>query len=363
LTTRYFTFFLTSWPTFTRFFLGDYSNDSFSDNFFDDPIFSPSSGSETDEDDYNIPGPSSRSTSKRPRLASGISSSDELVQEVNMQLHSKGKNKHKRDDNRPAKANPAAVAEPEAVAEPAAVAEPTAEAIPVAEADLAPEAEPPFIENEVLITLRDLSTSVWGPPIRNHLVFEENFEGGIKPEWHATLQRCNPKKYYMAFVSTQILQDIAEQTNLYATQFLLKNPSILNNARVQSWEPTTTKEIANLLGILGYMGMVRMQSIRDYWLRKWLFRNEVAGNIMSRNRFELLLKMLHFSDNSQCPEGDMLYKVQPFIDKILHNYQAIYTPGKTFCIDETMIPSKVGCYSNNIIHKRVTNTASSFQVV
>nr|CAH7733284.1 unnamed protein product [Callosobruchus chinensis] len=44
------------------------------------------------------------------------------------------------------------------------------------------------------------------------------------------------------------------------------------------------------------MGIVQMNSLRDYWSTKWMFKNDVARNIMSRNRFELLLKMLHFSD-------------------------------------------------------------------
>lgn len=81
-----------------------------------------------------------------------------------------------------------------------------------------------------------------------------------------------------------------------------------------------------------------MNSIRDYWSTQWLLKNDVARSVMSRNRFELLLKMCHFSDNNLCPEGDRLYKIQPILDKLVHNYQKLYTPGKTFCIDETMVP-------------------------
>jgi hypothetical protein len=86
------------------------------------------------------------------------------------------------------------------------------------------------------------------------------------------------------------------------------------------------------------MGIVRMNSLRDYWSRKWILKTDVARSVMSRKRFEILLKMLHFSDNEQCREGDRLYKVQPLLDMLIKNYQAIYSPGKTFCIDETMVP-------------------------
>nr|CAH7741033.1 unnamed protein product [Callosobruchus chinensis] len=37
---------------------------------------------------------------------------------------------------------------------------------------------------------------------------------------------------------------------------------------------------------------------------------------MPRNRFQLLLRMWHFSDNKSCPEGDRLYKVKPLLEKI-----------------------------------------------
>ncbi|XP_063913566.1 piggyBac transposable element-derived protein 4-like [Zophobas morio] len=193
-------------------------------------------------------------------------------------------------------------------------------------------------ENDADQTLYDLTQSVWGPPVGNHLQFEENFESGIKQEWQAALMGHHPIDYYFAFVDFDIIDAIVDQTNIYATQFVMCNNNISNKSRVHNWEPTTRAEIIHLIGLLSYMGMVRMNSLRDYWSQKWLLKSDVARNVMSRNRFEILLKMLHFSDNEQCPEGDRLYKIQPLIDMLTKNYQTVYTPGKTFCIDETMVP-------------------------
>lgn len=58
---------------------------------------------------------------------------------------------------------------------------------------------------------------------------------------------------------------------------------------------------------------------------------------MPRNRFQLLLRMWRFSDNASCPEGDHLLKLKPLLDKLVEDFQAVYTPGRTFYIDE--------CYS------------------
>jgi hypothetical protein len=108
------------------------------------------------------------------------------------------------------------------------------------------------------------------------------------------------------------------------------------------------------------MGIVRMNSLRDYWSRKWILKTDVARSVMSRNRFEILLKMLHFSDNEQCREGDRLYKVQLLLDMLIKNYQAIYSPGKKFCIDETLVPYQGRLFSDNIIPKKRISTESKF---
>ncbi|KAJ8933854.1 hypothetical protein NQ318_004685 [Aromia moschata] len=142
--------------------------------------------------------------------------------------------------------------------------------------------------------LYDISSSIWGPPQGQHLAFDETFVGGITPEWSGALKGEKPIQYFLAFVDFDIIDMIVNQTNHYATQILIETKNISNKARVQTWEPTDRTEIMHFIGLLGYMGIVRMSSLRDYWSTKWIFSNKVAKNIMSRNRFEILLKMFHF---------------------------------------------------------------------
>ena len=86
------------------------------------------------------------------------------------------------------------------------------------------------------------------------------------------------------------------------------------------------------------MGLVQMPTIRHYWCRRKLFEKNILTQVMSRNRFELLLKVWHFSNNENCPENDRLYKIQPLVDALLTKYQDAYTPSKIICIDESLIP-------------------------
>jgi len=59
---------------------------------------------------------------------------------------------------------------------------------------------------------------------------------------------------------------------------------------------------------------------------------------MSRNRFELLLRFWHFSDNKKAPGGDRIYKIRNIIDKILNRFQNVMEPGEVLAVDETMVP-------------------------
>ena len=66
---------------------------------------------------------------------------------------------------------------------------------------------------------------------------------------------------------------------------------------------------------------------------------------MSSRRFELLLKFLHLNDSRKQPargqpEYDKLYKVRPFLDAVVKNFQACYTPSENLSIDESMVGFK-----------------------
>ena len=58
-----------------------------------------------------------------------------------------------------------------------------------------------------------------------------------------------------------------------------------------------------------------------------LFCTSIFSAIMSRNRFQLLLKFLHFNNNSNMPEPiDKLFKLRPLLD-----------PARNISIDESLL--------------------------
>ena len=62
---------------------------------------------------------------------------------------------------------------------------------------------------------------------------------------------------------------------------------------------------------------------------------------MSRDRFLLLLRFLHFNDNdlydANDPNRDRLHKIRPVVDLLKATCPAVYRPGRDLCVDESLV--------------------------
>jgi len=92
------------------------------------------------------------------------------------------------------------------------------------------------------------------------------------------------------------------------------------------------------MGLLLWFGLVQIPSSESYWSTKIRYKNNVAPKIMSRNRFELLLRFWHFADNEETPDNDRIYKVRDLLERVVKNYQNVMEPDEYLAIDESMIP-------------------------
>jgi len=86
------------------------------------------------------------------------------------------------------------------------------------------------------------------------------------------------------------------------------------------------------------MGLVQMPSIESYWSTKSRYLNSIVGKTMLRNRFDLILRFWHFSDNLKALEDDRIYKVCGLIERLVKNYQSVMEPGEYMAIDESTVP-------------------------
>jgi len=59
---------------------------------------------------------------------------------------------------------------------------------------------------------------------------------------------------------------------------------------------------------------------------------------MSRNRFQLIQKYLHFNDNNAAGTNeDRLYKIHTILDIVVNNFRTSYIPDREISLDESML--------------------------
>lgn len=139
---------------------------------------------------------------------------------------------------------------------------------------------------------------------------------------------------YQLFVPDELIEEIAYQTNLYASQKLEGGCT----QRLAKWTQTNESEIKRFFGLILWMGLVKLPAIYQYWSNDPAYIQTFPKKVMSRNRFELLLRMLHFVDNKNSNGSNRLFKIQPIIDTLETNFRKYYNPTEDICIDESLIP-------------------------
>nr|CAH7716672.1 unnamed protein product [Callosobruchus chinensis] len=192
------------------------------------------------------------------------------------------------------------------------------------------EVEDEVIPNSVNVT--------WGPVTGKNLR-SFHFDAsccGVPAEVKADLVDKTPYQFYKFFVTDHIINLMVAETNRYAQQSL-ENANLSRFSRLQKWKETSAEEMEKFLGIILWMGLNKKPKLSDYWSKKILYENK-AKDIMSRNHFELILRMWHLFNNQECPECDRLFKIKPLIHLLLERFQSAILPARDLCIDETMVP-------------------------
>ena len=119
----------------------------------------------------------------------------------------------------------------------------------------------------------------------------------------------SPFDVYKLFVTEDVLSHIVEETNRYANQ-ILQSQTVTRKSLLSKWSPTNRDEISKFFGMMISMGIVNMPSMECYWSKKKMYNYFVRNNI-SRDRFFLLMRMLHFSGNDTFEQNRRIHKIDP----------------------------------------------------
>nr|BAF82021.1 piggyBac transposase Uribo1 [Xenopus borealis] len=179
---------------------------------------------------------------------------------------------------------------------------------------------------------------VWGPPC--------NYAPEIPPFTAVSGVKVDTTNFeimdfFNLFITEAILQDMVHFTNLYAEQYLASH-SLPVYSRAQAWYPTNVNEIKKFLALTLAMGLVELNTIASYWDTTTVISVPLFSAVMPRNRYQILLRFLHFNDNAAAvppnePGHDRLYKLRPLIDSLSQRFAEVYTPSQNICVDESLL--------------------------
>ena len=152
----------------------------------------------------------------------------------------------------------------------------------------------------------------------------------------------NPKALdlFSVIFTDEIFDHILSETNHYARQKYATKPRLL-----AAWKDATVAELKAFLGVVIIMGINNLPSIGLYWSTNSFLGNPGIQKVMTKNRFEQLMQVLHFNDSSKEPKRgedgfDRLYKIRPVISHFTRKFKESYSPSENISVDEGMIAFK-----------------------
>lgn len=159
-------------------------------------------------------------------------------------------------------------------------------------------------------------------------------ESGIQ----INLNAFDPMAIYEQFLTDKVVDLIVTQTIRFAELFLSKN-KVGRRSLMYGWQNCDRNEMRHFLDIVMLMGMCPLPNMRLCWSNKEMFKNDVIKRAMSRNRFECILKCLHFNDNNIVDTSEpWLSKIKELSNLLNTCFESVYIPGDNIVIDESMIP-------------------------
>lgn len=170
---------------------------------------------------------------------------------------------------------------------------------------------------------------------QTEITYDDNFIVTCTPNdiFKIPENRTTPAQIFQLFLTDELLELILNETNRYGLQNKENNQS----GRIKQWEDITLVELKQFFSIIILMGIVHLPQMNLYWSKDTVFHNQFISKIMTRDRFLLILKCLHFSNSLEDTGEDKLFKLRPILVPIIESFQKYIDPGQNLIIDESMI--------------------------
>lgn len=172
----------------------------------------------------------------------------------------------------------------------------------------------------------DWSTKEFSPDVYE---FDDSTSG-------SKIQGTSALDFFEYFFTPDIMKLTAEEINRYY-DFLCRN-DVSEFSRMARWKPVEFKELYCFLATALLMPHTQKLQINNYWSTDPFISTPIFQRLMKRDRFLLILKLLHFTDNDHVPvEKDSLLKIRVIVDHLRNRFKEGFVPSQNLCIDESLM--------------------------
>lgn len=135
--------------------------------------------------------------------------------------------------------------------------------------------------------------------------------------------------FFKLFCSENFINFIVGTTNDYRSR-------IDGDANTINSRNASLPEIYCFLAIKLLLSRNKKLSYYD-WSNDELLKSKIFGEVMSRDQFLYLLKILHFNTNKVTADSDKLYKIREICDMLRQSFRKVFYPFENLCIDESLL--------------------------
>ena len=145
---------------------------------------------------------------------------------------------------------------------------------------------------------------------------------------------------FSRFFTEEVWGLLATETNRYAEQTRSHTP------HARPWKETTVPEMKAFIGILIYLGILKLPRLELYWSNIDMhIATPGISQIMPLVRFQQIFRFFHLTNSENAvlhgqPGHDRLFKVRSLLDLVVPKFGEEYTLHQQVSVDEAMIKFK-----------------------
>jgi len=150
-----------------------------------------------------------------------------------------------------------------------------------------------------------------------------------------------PMDYFNLFFDKIFLDFIVKESNRYYSQILENKQksaySYLDKLYFEN--PVDNVDIKKYIFCIIYMGVYKLPSVDEHWKTNNLIKSAIP-QILSRNRFYIIGKSLHFTNNKENIGKHAFHKIENVINYLNDKFSLYYYPSSNLTIDEVIVGFK-----------------------